>query len=176
MAKITFSKLGLKTVSDIYNSSVEINGVEVPVKGYLTQQEKADLIAFVLENAVDSRGCFSPIRVETYWGIALVKWYGGISFTDKQLFDAGKTYDLLETNGVIDDICDAIPSDEYDFLRDMLNETKDDIARYNNSFAGMVAAAASSVGAMDNELTGILEKIQNKEGLEQLDVIKGIVG
>lgn len=176
MAKITFSKLGLKAVSDIESGSVEINGIEVPVKGYLTQQEKADLVAFVLENAIDDRGCFSPIRVETYWGIALVKWYGGISFTDKQIFDAGKTYDLLETNGVIDNICDAIPSDEYGFLRDMLNETKDDIARYNNSFAGMVAAAASSAGAMDNELTGILEKIQNKEELEQLDVIKGIVG
>ena len=176
MAKITFSKLGLKAVSDIVSGSVEINGIEVPVKGYLTQQEKADLVAFVLENAIDDRGCFSPIRVETFWGIALVKWYGGISFTDKQIFDAAKTYDILETNGVIDDICDIIPTDEFDFLKDMLNETKDDIARYNNSFAGMIAAAAGSASAMDNELTKILEKVKNKEGLEQLESIKSIVG
>lgn len=176
MAKITFSKLGLKAVADTYNTSVEINGVEILVKGYLTQQEKADLIAFVLENSIDDRGCFSPIRVETFWGIAIVKWYAGISFTDKQIFDAGKTYDLLETNGVIDIVCDAIPSDEYDFLKDMLNETKDDITRYNNSFAGMIASAAGSAGEMDNELTAILEKIQNKEGLEQLESIKSIVG
>lgn len=176
MAKITFSKLGLKTIPDTTNDSVEINGIEIPIKGYLTQQEKADLIAFVLENAVDSRGCFSPIRVETFWGIALVKWYGGISFTDKQIFDAGKTYDLLETNGVIDDICDAIPNDEYTFLKDMLNDTKDDITRYNNSFAGIIAAAANSAENMDNELTQILTKIKNKEGLEQLSVINDIVG
>lgn len=176
MAKITFNKLGLKTIPDTTNDSVEINGIEVPVKCYLTQQEKADLIAFVLENAVDNRGCFSPIRVETFWGIALVKWYGGISFTDKQIFDAGKTYDLLETNGVIDDICDAIPNDEYTFLKDMLNDTKDDITRYNNSFAGIIAAAANSAENMDNELTQILTKIKNKEGLEQLSVISDIVG
>lgn len=176
MAKITFSKLGLKAVSDIVSGLVEINGIEIPVKSYLTQQEKADLVAFVLENSIDDRGCFSPIRVETYWGIAIVKWYGGITFTDKQIFDAAKTYDLLEMNGVISSICDIIPKDEYDFLKDILNETKDDIARYNNSFAGMIAAAASSADAMDSELTDILNKIQNKEGFEHLEVIKGVVG
>lgn len=176
MAKITFSKLGLKTIPDNYDNTIEINGVKIPVKNYLTQQEKADLIAFVLENSADNKGCFSPIRTETYWGIALVKWYGGISFTDKQIFEAAKTYDLLETNGVIDNICNNIPSDEFDFLKDMLDETKEDITRYNNSFAGMIAAAANSANAMDGELTDILEKIKNKEGLEQLDAIKNIVG
>lgn len=176
MAKITFSKLGLKAVSDIYVGSVPVNGMVISVKGYLTQREKAELIGFVLENAIDSRGCFSPIRIETYWGIALVKWYGGVGFTDKQIAEADKTYDILETNGIIKSICDVIPDDEYNFLKDMLNDTKDDIARYNNSFAGMLAAAASSATNMDNELTEILSKIQNGEGLEQLAVVKDIVG
>lgn len=176
MAKITFSKLGLKAISNFYVGSVSINNIVIGVKGYLSQKEKAELISFVLENAIDSRGCFSPIRVETYWGIALVKWYGEISFTDKQIAEADKTYDVLETNGVIKSICDVIPDDEYNFLKDMLNDTKDDIARYNNSFAGIIAAAASSATNMDNELTEILHKIKNGEGLEQLAVVKDIVG
>lgn len=176
MSKVTFSKLKLKMPTDFIVGSIEVNDIEILVKGYLTQQEKADLVAFILENSIDDRGCFSPIRIETFWGIALVKWYGDISFTDKQILDAAKTYDILECNGVIDEICDLIPEHEYDFLRDMLNETKDDIARYNNSFAGMIAMTSGAANNMNTEVTDILNKIRNSEGLEQLSVIKDIVG
>ena len=176
MAKTTFSKLKLKMPGDIIAGNIVINEVDIPIKGYLTQQEKADLISFVLENSVDSRGCFSPVRVETFWGIAIVKWYADIAFTDKQIFDAGKTYDILETNNVIGSVIEVIPTHEYEYLTDMMNETKADIERYNNSFAGMVAAAAGSANNMDTELTELLTKIQNGEGLEQLAVVKDIVG
>jgi hypothetical protein len=73
-------------------------------------------------------------------------------------------------------VIEVIPTHEYEYLTDMMNETKADIERYNNSFAGMVAAAAGSANNMDTELTELLTKIQNGEGLEQLAVVKDIVG
>ena len=175
MAKTTFTKLGLK-YKDPTSPMIKIGELELPVQQYLTQQEKADFIAFVLENSVDNNGCFSPIRIETFWGIALMKWYVGITFTDKQIADAPKTYDILETNGVIKEVIKTIPADEYEFLSDALEDTKDDIVRYNQSFAGVLSTASKSTNLINDDILNIMNNIKNGEGLELLSEIKNVVG
>ena len=175
MAKITFSKLGLK-YRDLTEPVIEINDITISIKQYLTQQEKASFIAFVLENSIDDNGCFSPIRIETYWGLALMKWYADISFTEKQIKEAPKTYDILETNGIIRKVIDNIPKEEYEFLQDALEDTKEDIVRYNHSFAGILATASQSTDLMNDEMMTLLSQIKNKEGLELLSEIKNVVG
>lgn len=179
MSKIAFSKLKLKLPID----TVEVvigegdSAITLEVKQYLPQNEKAELIQYVITNSLDdTTGCFSPIRLETYFSLAIAKWYGQITFTDKQLSDAAKTYDLLESNEVFDKIMCAIPSAEYKFLNAAVNDTANDIARFNNSFAGMITAMSGDASAMDSQLTEIFEKIKNKEGLEELSAIRDIMG
>mgnify|MGYP003534798805 CR=1 FL=1 len=66
--------------------------------------------------------------------------------------------------------------DEYEFLQEALEDTKEDIVRYNHSFAGVLATASNSTDLMNDEITDILSKIQNAEGLELLSEIKNVVG
>lgn len=176
MAKITFSKLNLKLNKEVVN--VKINDeITLEVRKYLPQMEKADLIGFVIDYALDENTmCFSPIRLETYFSIAIAKHYGNISFTDKQIEDAAKTYDLLQSNNVIDKIIEAIPEDEFNFINSAVTETAADISRYHNSFAGMIANVSKDAGSMDKQFAEIFEKIRNKEGLEELSAIREIVG
>ena len=139
----------------------------------MAQEDKAQLVDYVINSALDENtGCFSPIRLETYFAIALIKFYSNISFTDKQLSEITKTYDLLESNGVTEKIINAIPSSEYKFLNMAVNDTAADIARYNNSFAGMMAAMSTDATNLDSQVTDLLEKIRNREGLEVLSAIK----
>ena len=172
MAKITLNKLNLKLNKDIVELHIN-DDITVEVKQYLPQDDKAELIKYVIDSALDENtGCFSPIRLETYFAIALVKFYSNISFTDKQLLEIAKTYDLLESNGIINKIINAIPSGEYKFLNAAVNDTAEDIARYNNSFAGMMSIMSTDAINLDSQVTDILAKIRNKEGLEVLSAIK----
>lgn len=174
--KMTFTKLGLKA-KKISTNCVLSSDITVEVRNYLPIDEKSDFIKFIVDHALDDvTGCFSPVRVEVFFSIAICKWYANISFTDKQLADASKIYDLLEENDVIDKIISAIPEDEAEFMKELVNDTISDIARYNSSAAGIVQAMSMNAGGLDNQITEILEKIKNGEGLEILAEIKDVVG
>lgn len=172
---ITFSKLGLKRKNAL--ETVKVGEVEISVRQYLPIDDKTKFIQFVVDNALDENtGCFSPVRVEVYFSIAVCKWYANMSFTDKQMKDIGKTYDLLEENNIIDLITGAIDKNEIQFMNELINDTIRDIARYNSSAAGIIQSMNSSASSLDKEITNILEKIKKGEGLEQLAAIKDAVG
>ncbi len=172
---VTFSKLGLKRKNIL--ETVKVGEVEISVRQYLPIDDKTKFIQFVVDNALDENtGCFSPVRVEVYFSIAVCKWYANMSFTDKQMKDIGKIYDLLEENNIIDLITSAIDKNEIQFMNELINDTIRDIARYNSSAVGIIQSMNSSASGLDKEITNILEKIKKSEGLEQLAVIKDAVG
>lgn len=174
--KTTFTKLGLKAKKVAASCQINDN-ISLEIRQYLPIDEKANLIQFIVNHALDQMtGCFSPVRVEVYFSIAVCKWYAGITFTDKQMAEVSKTYDLLEENGVIDKIISAIPENEINFMNELVNDTIDDIARYNSSAAGIIQAMSANADGLDNQITEILDKVKNGENMETLSVIKDVVG
>lgn len=176
MAKVSFSKLKMKVKNPPVKVAIPDTDITLDVLTYLPQAEKAKFIAFVIQSAIDDRGCFSPIRLETFFSIAIAKWYGQISFTDKQIQDAARTYDILQSNDIFNLIIDTLPEDEYRFMEEAVNDTAKDVARYNNSAAGLLAAMNTAASSLDTELSSVLEKIKNKEGIEELSEIRNIMG
>lgn len=149
----------------------------IQVLQYLPIDEKANLIKHVINQALDDNtGCFSPIRVEVFFSLALCKWYAGMEIEVDEAHTFSNIYDILETNRVIDDIIFAIPEDEISFLRDLMDDTIADVARYNNSAAGIIQAMSANAEGLDGQINSILEQIRNGEGLEQLAAIKDVVG
>ena len=107
--KMTFTKLGLKA-KKITTNCLLTDDITLEIRNYLPVDEKAEFIQFIVNHALDDMtGCFSPIRIEVYFSIAVCKWYANITFTEKQMTEVSKTYDLLEENGVIDQIISTIP-------------------------------------------------------------------
>lgn len=173
----TFAKMKLKYNEPAAAEAVINDELTLEVRQYLPQKDKVDFVEFVTLRSLDSTtGCFSSIRLDTFFGIAIVKWYGGVSFTDKQLEDPEKIFDILQTNNVIDGVVGAMPQDEYTTLENYVNEIVADISRYNSSFAGMMAGMNTDAVDLGEEIDSILESIKNREGLELLGAIKDIQG
>lgn len=148
------------------------------VANYLPIEDKGNLITFVVDMALDTTtGCFSPVRVETYFALAICRWYGDMVFDDDDIqINVALTYDTLETNGIIDAIMNAIPKDELEFIQDLVKDTISDIARYNSSAAGIIQMMNQNASQLDTQITNILDSIKNGENLETLSVIKDMVG
>lgn len=177
MGNVPFEALKLE-MGDIKTTTVKINETtELEVRNYLPIAEKGDLVTFVINGALDNMtGCFSPLRLEVYFGIAIVKWYAGVTFENQEVMDIGSIYDTLEANNVILSVMGAIPEEELEFVESLVKDTAEDIARYNTSFAGMLSAMSGNADSLDAQLTELLEKIKNKEGMELLSVIKDVGG
>ena len=172
---MNFKELNLRA-PDIEQHTVKIvGGTDLAVRTYLPIGAKADLIAWVINMALDdATGCISPIRLETYFAIAVVQRYANIEIDlDENWLDV---YDILEQNDVINQIMNAIPEDELSFLQELVQDTAADIVRYNNSFAGIMNAMGDNMDSKNALLTDILEKVKNAEGLETLSEIKNVVG
>lgn len=148
------------------------------VANYLPIEDKGNLITFVVDMALDTTtGCFSPVRVETYFALAICRWYGDMVFDDDDIqINVALTYDTLETNGIIDAIMNAIPKDELEFIQDLVKDTISDIAKYNSSAAGIIQMMNQNASQLDTQITNILDSIKNGENLETLSVIKDMVG
>lgn len=173
MAKVTLNKLNLKPQK--LTQIIKIDEIEIEVKQYLPIMDKTQLIQYVVDSALDeTTGCFSPVRLEVYFSLALCRWYAGITFTEKQLKEADKSYDLLEENHIVDYIREAIPRDEFEFISDLVQDTTADIARYNSSAAGIIQSMNNSAGGLNSQISEIFEKIKTEEGAKAVGLIKNM--
>ena len=136
MAKVTFTKLGLKKNEDI--KTIQICGQDIEVKQYLPIQEKLELIGRIIDNSANNNNFENPVHLELYTNFEIIAAYTNITFTEKQREDIGKTYDLLFGNKVINDILAWVPKGEYDIIANGVKDTVKAMYAYKNSAMGIL--------------------------------------
>jgi hypothetical protein len=166
MAKLAFSKLGLKSDNQVVE--LHINEQIIEVKQYLPVNDKLGLISRVINLSADQNNFANPVKVEVFGALEIIQAYTNLSFTEKQKEDVCKLYDLLESNGIIDKVINAIPKKEYDFLLDGINESIKAVYAYRNSVMGIMEIVSQDYSNLDLDATTISEKIQNPENLTLL--------
>ena len=80
MAKVSFTKLGLKKKEEIKN--ITINDQVIEVKQYLPISDKINIITNVIENSADDNNFANPVKVEVFANLEIMYAYTNISFTD----------------------------------------------------------------------------------------------
>lgn len=167
MAKVTFNKLNLIKNTEIKN--IDINENIIEVKQYLPVEEKLELISYIANMAHDEDYNFSnPVKVEVFAGIGIIKYYTNITFTEKQLENPAKIYDLLNSNNVINNVIAAIPSNEYDEIRTGIEDTIKSIYQYQNSALGILDTIGQDYSDLNLEADTINEKLSNPDNMKLL--------
>lgn len=171
MAKIAFTKLGLKKKDEV--KTVNINNNVIEVKQYLPINDKLALISRVINLSYDSSNNFAnPVQVEVIGTIEIIAAYTNLSFTEKQKEDYAKLYDLLEENGITKDLISAIPEDEYTFLIDGINESIEAVYKYQNSVLGILDSVAQDYSNLEFDASKIQQELADPQNLE---LLKGIM-
>lgn len=159
MAKLAFSKLGLKVNNQVVN--INYNEQTIEVKQYISVNDKLKLISDIINNTVDEHSFCNPVKVKVYLLIGIVENYTNISFTEKQKEDIVKLYDLIQSNGLFDKILEAIPDEE---LNDLLNSTWDSvdaIYTYRNSVMGILDNVSADYDNVNVDVNKTIEQIKN---------------
>ena len=170
MAKVPFTKLGLKKVED--TKTISICDQEVEVKQYLPINDKINIITNVIENSADDNNFANPVKVEVFANLEIMYAYTNISFTDKQKENPTKLYDLLEENGVIAEVIAAIPENEYALLLGWIDETIEAFYTYRNSVMGIMEQISADYSNLSLDATAIQQKLADPQNLE---LLKGIM-
>ena len=166
MAKIAFNKLGLTKMDKVY-STIEWNEQVIEIKRYLPIQEKLELITRVIDKAIDASGKYYNIgQLTILLNLEIIYAYTNISFTDKQKEDFLKTYDLLESNGLIDRIMLAIDSEELSDITVWTHDSLKHIYEYNNSLMGILENMQNEKNAFQFDLDRLKQEFTESEDLQ----------
>ena len=156
MAKVSFTKLGLKVNQEI--KVIEWNEQKIEVKQYLPINQKLELISNVINLSHDGQNNYSnPVRVDVYTALEVIDAYTNINFTEKQREDPTKIYDLLKSNGVLDAIIDSIPEVEYSSLINGIYRSIDAVYTYHNSVLGILEAVSTDYENLNLDMNNVKE-------------------
>lgn len=134
MAKVSFASLKLKVKDEV--KKININDKEIEVKQYLPATDKYDLIMISLQQSKEN-GIYNDFKLDMFLHLNLVFMYTNLSFTDKQREDLPGLFDILETNGIIEQVVSIIPQEEMQTIYSEINLIKDRLMEYENSFASI---------------------------------------
>lgn len=165
MAKVALTKLGLKPNNEI--KTIEWNGQNIEVKQYLPIEDKLDLISLIANESLDDNPYYNPARIKIFIKIEIILAYSNINTTDKQKNEVFKLYDMFAA-GLGNEILNAIPIDEYNFIKDTTWDIIEGVYKYKNSALGIMENIASDYSGLDFDASEIQKKIGDPNNMELL--------
>lgn len=164
MAKVGFNKLSL--VKNTKSVEYMWNGQKIEITQYLPLEKKLEIISYIINESVDLKGYYAPYRLDLFMTIAMIQNYTNISFTEKQLEDIGKLYDLLVSSGFYTEIKTRIPHTEFEYIEENISKTIHSIYEYKNSALGILDAINNDYKNITFDAEKIQEVLESGKGLE----------
>ena len=166
MAKVSFTKLGLKKNEEV--GILHINEQDIEVKQYLPINEKLELISSVINSAADENNFSNPIKENGFLTLEILYHYTNINFTDKQKEDPVKLYDLVVSSGLVNKVTDLIPEEELDEVINGVAQSVKAIYTYRNSALGILESISQDYSALNLDATEIQQKLADPDNMALL--------
>lgn len=171
MAKATLAKLAkIKTIAPIEHT---IDNDTLQIIQYLPLQKKLELITQIIDQSGDGEdGFYNIVKLNAFYVIEMLKTYTTISFTEKQLEDPAKLYDLIQLNHIWDTVKEWIPKEERDYIWENTCVLAREVTNYNHSVLGVLKMAKKDYNNTDYDITNMVNQLKSPEALQ---VVKDIL-
>ena len=166
MAKVSFTKLGLKKNEEV--GILHINEQDIEVKQYLPINEKLELISSVINSAADENNFSNPVKENVFLTLEILYHYTNINFTDKQKEDPVKLYDLIVSSGLVNKVTDLSPEEELDEVINGVAQSVKAIYTYRNSALGILESISKDYSNLDLDATEIQQKLADPDNMALL--------
>ena len=167
---VSFNSLKL-SLSDAI-THIEWEDQIIEIKTYLPVNDKLELISWIINQSADELKFYNVGKLKVFVVLGIVKYYTNIKFTDKQLSNPTKIYDLLINSKLYDKILFGIPEEEYEWIITVLKDTVESIYKYQNSVFGILDAVTTDYKNLNFDVSELKKNISNPENLTLLkDVV-----
>ena len=166
MAKLAFSKLGLKVNNDV--KTIEFNEQTIEVKQYLPVNDKLELISNIINLSADDNNFANPVKIAIFTALEILYNYTNLTFTEKQKEDPAKLFDLVISNGLVKEVVNAMDKVEYDDLISGIQRSVDAIYSYRNSVFGILDSITTDYSNLNLDATNIQKALADPENMDLL--------
>lgn len=176
MAKISFNKLDLEKNQEVITLFYKGEDIKIEVKRYLPIEEKLELISEVISNAADENNFYNAPKGHVFFILGIIKYYTNISFTEKQLENPQKLYDLIIGNGLDSLILNSISSKEIEFIETGIEKVAEGFYNYRNSILGILETINQDYSNLKFDAAELQKNIADPNNLELLRSILAKLG
>lgn len=138
----------------------------IHIKKYLPISDKIDLIQIALQKA-EENGIYNEMKLMVHFYLNLIYLYTDLEFTPEDREDEYKLYDELDSNGLIEAVCNVMDDDEYNELLEDLDTMKEDLMKHKGSAAALLQTVTQDLPRNAAAAADILEKF-NKENYPEV--------
>lgn len=172
MAKVNLTKLNkIKSLDPI---DIKIGEETISVVQYLPLEKKLTIMQNIIQQAGNNEeGFYNIVKLTVFYTIEMLRAYTNISFTEKQLEDPQKLYDIIVLNKIWDTVKQSIPEDEVNYIWENTCTLAREITNYNHSALGILKLAKEDYSDLEldvNDLTNTLTQSENN-----LNLVKGLL-
>ena len=167
MAKVSFTKLNkIKSLEPI---DIKIGEETISVIQYLPLEKKLAIMQNIIEQAGNNEeGFYNIVKLTVFYTIEMLRVYTNISFTEKQLEDPQKLYDIIVLNNIWETVKDSIPEKERDYIWDNTCALAREITEYNHSALGILNLLSNDYDNLSLDTTDMANKLSNVDNLKML--------
>ena len=173
MGKVSYSNLKLQTNNDV--KICEFKNQKIEVLQYASIKDKYDLVMVTLQKSLED-GIYNPIKIDTFFHLGLVYVYSNLNITDKQREDEFKLYDTLASNGLIDEIVNLIPEEEYTALQNYMEELIKYSMKYKNTIAAVIRSVIEDLPKNAQAAQEIINNFDKESFKEVIEFAKAANG
>lgn len=166
MAKVAFSKLGLKLNNEI--KAIEFNEQTIEVKQYLPVNDKLELISNVINWSADDNNFANPVKIAIFTTLEILYNYTNLNFTEKQKEDPAKLFDLVISSGLVKEVVNAMDKAEYNDLISAIQRSTNAVYEYKNSVFGILDAITTDYNNLNLDALNIQQALADPENMDLL--------
>lgn len=165
MAKVNLIKLNkIKSLDPI---DIKIGEETISVVQYLPLEKKLAIMQNIIEQAGNNEeGFYNIVKLTVFYTIEMLRAYTNISFTEKQLEEPQKLYDIIVLNNIWETVKDSIPEKERDYIWDNTCALAREITEYNHSALGILKLMSDDYENLNFDVQEITEKLSDRTNLD----------
>ena len=165
MAKVNLTKLNkIKSLDPI---DIKIGEETISVVQYLPLEKKLAIMQNIIEQAGNNEeGFYNIVKLTVFYTIEMLRAYTNISFTEKQLEDPQKLYDIIVLNNIWDTVKQSIPEDEVNYIWENTCALAREITEYNHSALGILKLMSDDYENLNFDVQEITEKLSDRTNLD----------
>lgn len=165
MVKVNVTKLNkIKSLDPI---DIKIGEETISVVQYLPLEKKLTVMQNIIEQAGNNEeGFYNIVKLSVFYTIEMLRVYTNISFTEKQLEEPQKLYDIIVLNNIWETVKDSIPEKERDYIWDNTCALAREITEYNHSALGILKLMSDDYENLNFDVQEITEKLSDRTNLD----------
>lgn len=165
MAKVNLTKLNkIKSLDPI---DIKIGEETISVVQYLPLEKKLTIMQNIIEQAGNNEeGFYNIVKLSVFYTIEMLRAYTNISFTEKQLEDPQKLYDIIVLNKIWDTVKQSIPEDEVNYIWENTCALAREITEYNHSALGILKLMSDDYENLNFDVQEMTEKLSDRTNLD----------